>query len=140
MEFDANKMAREIAETAVNSIEYEWKTIAERIELIKDAKVRKWISVKDGLPEVGGSYLVVVKEKFPHEKELQFHEQVLPGDFFLKLNQETEQEDLSCFLDSVFLVLCRKKLFCRLNLEEKDNRHCNLSLQGILSQNFCSSR
>lgn len=29
----------------------------------------EWISVKDGLPEVANPYLVVVKEKYPHEEE-----------------------------------------------------------------------
>lgn len=33
----------------------------------------EWISVKDGLPEVVDSYLVVVKEKYPHEEKWNVH-------------------------------------------------------------------
>ena len=34
--------------------------------------VQEWISVKDRLPEVGDSYLVVVKYKYDHEKEYNY--------------------------------------------------------------------
>ena len=33
----------------------------------------KWISVEDRLPEKGDSYLVVVKEKYPHEAKWNVH-------------------------------------------------------------------
>lgn len=33
----------------------------------------KWNSVDDGLPEIGDSFLVVVKEKYPHETNWNIH-------------------------------------------------------------------
>lgn len=38
----------------------------------KDEPVQKWISVTERLPEVGGSYIVVVKYKYDHEKEYDY--------------------------------------------------------------------
>ena len=40
---------------------------------VKDIVIRRWISVKDRLPEIGDSYLGVVKEKYPHEAKWNIH-------------------------------------------------------------------
>lgn len=62
-EINIEKMAHDVAEAALDSIEYQGKTIREWMKIIveQDQKFGNWIPVSEGLPEEGQSVIASTK-------------------------------------------------------------------------------